>query len=66
MKEGKKMKNNERTPLFKIFHVNRDHTIPLKQQKKQLEKDYINFEYLFSDGRKIHFIALMENIPPIR
>ena len=60
------MKNNERKPLFKIFHVKRDRNMTLKEQKKQLEKDYINFEYLFSDGRKVHFIALMENIPPIR
>ena len=57
------MKN---TKLLKIFHVTRDHTKTLKEQKKQLEKDYIIFKYLFSDGRKIHFIALMENIKPIK
>ena len=59
-------KDMKRTKLVKIFQVKRDHTKTLKEQKKQLEKDYINFKYLFSDGRKIHFIALMENIKPIK
>lgn len=60
------MKNNNFVPLRKIFHVDRNKDITLKEQKKQLEKDYINFEYLFSDGRKVHFVALMENVKPIR
>lgn len=42
---------------MKIYHVDRDFKKTLKQQKIELAKQYKKFEYMFSDGRKIHFIA---------
>lgn len=42
---------------MKIYHLDRDHTKTLAQQKKELEKQYTNFHYLSSDGKKIHFMA---------
>lgn len=42
---------------MKIYHIDRDFTLSLKEQKKQLSKEYKGFNYLFSDGQKIHFIA---------
>lgn len=47
--------------MKKIYHIERDYTKTLQKQKKELEKQYINFEYLFADAAnghgKIHFIA---------
>lgn len=40
-----------------IYHVERDLSKTLKQQKKELEREYSEFVYLWSDGRHIHFIA---------
>ena len=42
---------------MKIYHIDRDYNISLKEQKKQLESLYIDFQYLFSDRNKIHYIA---------
>lgn len=42
---------------MKIYHVDRDFSKTLSQQKKEIEKQYTNFQYLWSDGRKIHFMA---------
>lgn len=42
---------------MKVYHIERDYTITAAQQKKQLEKQYTNFNYLFSDRHKIHFAA---------
>jgi len=42
---------------MKIYHIERDYTKTAAQQRKQLEKQYINFNYLWSDGRKVHFAA---------
>lgn len=42
---------------MKIYHIERDYNITAAQQKKQLEKQYTNFNYLFSDRHKIHFAA---------
>ena len=42
---------------MKVYHVERDFNKSLSKQKKELEKQYKNFHYLNSDGRKIHFIA---------
>lgn len=42
---------------MKIYHIDRDYKKTLAAQKKELEKIYKNFQYLWSDGRKIHFIA---------
>ena len=42
---------------MKIYHIDRDFNKTLKQQKRELAKQYKNFEYMFSDGRKIHFMA---------
>lgn len=41
----------------KIYHVERDLNKTLANQKKELEKMYSGFVYLFSDGRYIHFMA---------
>ena len=38
-----------------IEHVERDYNKPLEQQKKELEREYKDLTYLFSDGQKIHF-----------
>lgn len=43
--------------MQKIYHVERDKSKTLKQQKAELEKVYTGFVYLWSDGRQIHFIA---------
>ena len=40
-----------------IYHIERNFDKTLSQQKKELEKQYVNFQYLWSDGRKIHFMA---------
>ena len=40
-----------------IYHIDRNHTKTLAQQKKELAKQYKNFYYLSADGKKIHFIA---------
>lgn len=42
---------------MKIYHIDRDYNISLKEQKKQLEREYKGFQYLFADRDKIHFIA---------
>ena len=42
---------------MKIYHIDRDLNKPLAQQKKELEKQYNGFHYLYSDGKKIHFAA---------
>ena len=42
---------------MKIYHIDRDFNKTLAQQKKDLAKQYKKFKYMFSDGRKIHFIA---------
>lgn len=42
---------------MKIYHIDRDFTLSLKEQKKHLAKEYNNFYYWFSDGKKIHFQA---------
>lgn len=44
--------------MTKIFHIDRDLDKPLEKQKEELKAAYPDgFEYLWSDGRKIHFIA---------
>ena len=43
--------------MLKIYHVDRDFSKPLSQQKRELKAKYNGFTYLFSDGRQIHFIA---------
>lgn len=46
---------------MKIFHVDRDYSKTLEQQKKELKAKYIGFKYLWTDGAtgnpKIHFMA---------
>lgn len=47
---------------MKIFHVFRDYTKTLEQQKKELKAQYEGFQYLDCDGAfgrnpKIHFMA---------
>ena len=42
---------------MKVYHIDRDFNKTLSQQKRELEKQYVNFHYLHSDGRKIHFMA---------
>lgn len=42
---------------MKIYHIERDYKKTLKEQKKDLEKQYTNFNYLFTDRNKLHFIA---------
>lgn len=42
---------------MKIYHIERDFDKTLKKQVEELEKQYQNFRYLHSDGRKIHFMA---------
>ena len=45
----------------KIFHIDRDYSKSLEQQKKELKRDYADFQYLFADGAngnpKIHFMS---------
>lgn len=43
--------------MSKIFHVKRDLSKSLKQQKRELSEAYDNFYYIGSDGRQIDFIA---------
>ena len=42
---------------MKIYHIDRDFSKTLAEQKKELEKQYKGFQYLHSDGKKIHFMA---------
>ena len=46
---------------MKIFHLDRDYSKTLEQQKKELKAQYEGFQYLWTDGAtgnaKIHFIA---------
>ena len=42
---------------MKVYHIDRDYTKTLEQQKKELAKKYNNFQYLFCGSHKIHFIA---------
>lgn len=42
---------------MRIYHIERDYNLTLKEQKKQLAEKYAGFNYLFSDGRKLHFMA---------
>ena len=46
---------------MKIFHIDRDYSKPLEQQKKELKSEYDEFKYLWTDGAnghaKIHFMA---------
>lgn len=42
---------------MKVYHIERDYNLTAAQQKKQLEKQYINFNYLYADRNKIHFAA---------
>lgn len=42
---------------MKIYHIERDLSKTLKQQKAELERQYSGFSYLWSDGRHVHFIA---------
>lgn len=42
---------------MKVYHIERDYKKTLNQQKKELAKAYTNFNYLWSDGKKIHFAA---------
>jgi hypothetical protein len=42
---------------MRIYHIDRDYNISLKEQKKQLEREYKDFQYLYADRGKIHFIA---------
>lgn len=45
----------------KIFHIDRDYSKSLGQQKKELKSEYADFQYLFADGAtgnpKIHFMS---------
>ena len=46
--------------MLTIYHIDRDLNKTLEQQKKELKKEYGSkghYEYLFSDGRKIHIMA---------
>ena len=47
--------------MKKFYHIDRNPEKPLKTQLKELEKQYINFNYMFTDAnginRKIHFLA---------
>lgn len=44
-----------------IYHIDRDYSKSLEQQKKELKEQYADFAYLFADGAtgnpKIHFMA---------
>ena len=40
-----------------IYHIERDYSKTAQQQKKELAKQYINFNYLYADRGKLHFIA---------
>lgn len=42
---------------MKIYHIDRDFTKTLTQQKKEILKQYTNVQYISSDGRKVHIIA---------
>lgn len=46
---------------MQIFHVLRDYTKSLEQQKRELKREYSGFQYLFTDSAtgkaKIHFLA---------
>lgn len=45
----------------KIYHIDRDYSKPLEQQKKELKSLYRDFDYLWTDkatgSAKIHFVA---------
>lgn len=47
--------------MVRIFHIDRDYSKSLEQQKKELKRDYADFQYLFADGAtgnpKIHFMS---------
>lgn len=46
--------------MLKIYHIDRDLNKTLEQQKKELKKEYSrtgHYEYLFSDGKKIHIMV---------
>ena len=42
---------------MKIYHIDRNFGMTLEEQKKNLKKQHRGFKYLFSDGRKVHFMA---------
>lgn len=42
---------------MKVYHVPRDLSKSLEQQKRELKSQYKNFNYFASDGQKIHFMA---------
>lgn len=42
---------------MKIYHVERDFSKTLSEQKEELKKKHKNFQYLTSNGKKITFIA---------
>ena len=48
---------NFKEDSMKIYHIERDYNISLKEQKKQLEREYKGFQYLYADRGKMHFIA---------
>lgn len=42
---------------MKIYHIERDYNKPLSQQKKELAKEYTNFNYLYTYSHIVTFIA---------
>lgn len=46
---------------MKIFHVDRDYSKSIEQQKRELKSQYADFSYLFADhangNAKVHFVA---------
>lgn len=40
-----------------LFHVDRDYDTPLNRQLAELKKLHAGFEYLYTYGRKVHFMA---------
>lgn len=42
---------------MKVYHIPRDLSKSLEQQKRELKSQYKNFNYFASDGQKIHFMT---------
>lgn len=42
---------------MKCYHIERELGTTINSQTRKLAKEYKGFQYLFSDGKQIHFIA---------
>ena len=49
--------DHTRENSLKFYHIDRDYTKSLYQLKREIRQQYRNVKYIYSDGRKIHFIA---------